>query len=751
MKIEQLLAKFKEYFIPLWNSNKQNLTNEEFKKIIAMTLNDFKDLTYENFLTYKDYFLEKLEANLNNYLTNKELTDESFVADISANNNLIINYIKNNFVEVTSYNTAYKNFSGLEIFLNNNDYIFNEELYQILLNLPVFVTTLDYIVTKNKEMIVKNRLYKVTKNSDLEDLIRKYCQVKNIRIISKKDSDYYSDDSLKMYLHYIGTEPLLTKDEEIELAKRIEKGDIEAEKILAERNLRFVVSISKKYLHRGIEFDDLIQMGNEGLMKAVKKYDYQKGFRFSTYASWWIRQAIGRGIYDESTAIRIPVYLNENISKMVRVREKLERQYNREVTAEEIAMEMQKTVAEVEDLIKLQEKPVSLDMPVGEDEDTTLGDFIEGDTSKEEEILNKYDINFLIKNTPTLTERELSILNLRYGLIDGDRKTLEEVGKMHKLTRERVRQIEAHAIRKLGITATRKERYVKRPIRRIPEREICKPKIRTDKSKGGQQPVIYKDLYDCVKAPKEIVDPLVEQLPDMLKDALKIRFGEHYDTFYANHFFPDKIVASRYYRTINMLKNTIKKQQENMRLSLASYLGITKEALAKYLNYLKVDELLALKYQWGDDLQNYRSIVSWTSSKLQRNYNSAIKKLNYYIEQDKFHFDGEFVLIEEIKNNSEEIVQAIAIYINLIKSTEFNKLVEFLSLKEIVIGLLLAGSFYSNQKISEIFKISIKETYKIEKLFLANCSRLNINLEEELTKVFELNGQARRRVRYCDK
>ncbi|MEW8972651.1 MAG: RNA polymerase sigma factor RpoD [Tissierellaceae bacterium] len=259
------------------------------------------------------------------------------------------------------------------------------------------------------------------------------------------------DDPVRMYLKEIGKIPLLTGNEEVELAKRMESGDEVAKKQLAEANLRLVVSIAKRYVGRGMLFLDLIQEGNLGLMKAVEKFEYRKGFKFSTYATWWIRQAITRAIADQARTIRIPVHMVETINKLVRVQRQLVQELGRDPTPEEIGKEMDLDVERVREIMKIAQEPVSLETPIGEEEDSHLGDFIPDDdvlapaeaatfTMLREQLIDVLD---------TLTPREQKVLRLRFGLDDGRTRTLEEVGKEFEVTRERIRQIEAKALRKL--------------------------------------------------------------------------------------------------------------------------------------------------------------------------------------------------------------------------------------------------------------------------------------------------------------
>lgn len=267
--------------------------------------------------------------------------------------------------------------------------------------------------------------------------------------VIKEDS--FTEDSVRLYLREIGRVKMIKPDEEIELARRIAKGDEAAKKKLIQANLRLVISIAKKYVNRGLPFQDLIQEGNLGLIRAAEKFDHTKGFKFSTYATWWIRQAISRGLADKSRTIRVPVHMVESINKMKKTSAKLAQQLGRKPTESELAQSMELPVNKVQEIIQADREPISMEMPLSRDEETYLGDLIEDaeshrpDANTEEELMRQ-DLNRMLSQ---LTPRERDIMHLRYGLEDGRQRTLEEVGRLFNITRERVRQIEHKAFRKL--------------------------------------------------------------------------------------------------------------------------------------------------------------------------------------------------------------------------------------------------------------------------------------------------------------
>ena len=315
------------------------------------------------------------------------------------------------------------------------------------LNAEEFEKILDFLETNKIEVL------RIMEEDDIDDdiILDDEEEVEVEKIDLSVPDGVSIEDPVRMYLKEIGKVALLSAEEEIELAKRMELGDQEAKKRLAEANLRLVVSIAKRYVGRGMLFLDLIQEGNLGLIKAVEKFDYRKGYKFSTYATWWIRQAITRAIADQARTIRIPVHMVETINKLIRVSRQLLQELGREPSPEEIAVEMNMPVERVREILKISQEPVSLETPIGEEEDSHLGDFIQDDNVPVPADAAAFTLlkEQLEEVLGTLTEREQKVLTLRFGLQDGRARTLEEVGKEFNVTRERIRQIEAKALRKL--------------------------------------------------------------------------------------------------------------------------------------------------------------------------------------------------------------------------------------------------------------------------------------------------------------
>ncbi len=350
-------------------------------------------------------------------------------------------------VEIKSFEDRIKDL--VELGKKNNNILTFEQLAESLKGLDIDNDSLDQLYNT----LMENGIEVVADESGSSDGPKKLEDEEENLVLSDEEitKDININDPVRMYLKEIGRISLLSSEEELDLSVKIANGDEAAKNILAESNLRLVVSIAKRYVGRGLLFLDLIQEGNIGLMKAVEKFDYGKGYKFSTYATWWIRQAITRALADQARTIRVPVHMVETINKMARVQRQMTLELNREPSEEELAEKMGITVEKVREVMKISQDPVSLDTPIGEEDDSHLGDFIKDERSMSpEEYATNEILKEEIKNVlMTLQEREQEVLELRFGLVDGTSHTLEEVGKKFNVTRERIRQIEAKALRKL--------------------------------------------------------------------------------------------------------------------------------------------------------------------------------------------------------------------------------------------------------------------------------------------------------------
>ena len=350
-------------------------------------------------------------------------------------------------VEIKSFEDRKKDL--VELGKKNNNILTFEQLAEALKGLDIDNDSLDDLYNT----LMENGIEVVAEDTGAADGPKKEVEEEENLVLSDEEitKDININDPVRMYLKEIGRISLLSTEEELELSVKIANGDEMAKNVLAESNLRLVVSIAKRYVGRGLLFLDLIQEGNIGLMKAVEKFDYGKGYKFSTYATWWIRQAITRALADQARTIRVPVHMVETINKMARVQRQMTLELNREPSEEELAEKMGITVEKVREVMKISQDPVSLDTPIGEEDDSHLGDFIKDERSMSpEEYATNEILKEEIKNVlMTLQEREQEVLELRFGLVDGTSHTLEEVGKKFNVTRERIRQIEAKALRKL--------------------------------------------------------------------------------------------------------------------------------------------------------------------------------------------------------------------------------------------------------------------------------------------------------------
>ena len=450
--------KILEKILPLLENTYQKfaileINEDEFQILVTKQIIESKT-TYQKDIPYLKFITKKLLLIFNK-LIKENLAKQPIT--------IINNYLNKILKEKTFSNKELSLLNHLTNFLEKYDYIPPPDvIIEIIETNTDIEENLEAITTKYKEQITSKNLKKVTTNEIIISIIEIYCMLNHINLKEENletsnlkeienEKETESIDSIKLYFKEIGKIPLLTKEEELQLAYEIQKGNVKAKEKFIESNLRLVANIAKKYTNRGLAFMDLIQEGNIGLIKAVEKFDVNKGYRFSTYATWWIRQAITRALADQARTIRVPVHMVETINKMARIQRQLTLELNREPSEEEIAKKMGVGVEKVREVIKISQDPVSLETPIGEEEDSHLGDFVpdERNMSPEDFTTNEILKEEIKSVLSTLQPREQQVLELRFGLIDGTSYTLEEVGKKFNVTRERIRQIEAKALRKL--------------------------------------------------------------------------------------------------------------------------------------------------------------------------------------------------------------------------------------------------------------------------------------------------------------
>lgn len=540
---EIFLTNFEE----IYNSfNYLGLSNYEFKTLVLEEINKSKDL-YTGKQEYKDFLVGFIEEEMNKRVT--ALLREDDIALL-----LINEFINRKFVSINNYGDLLKCFKELDKFFGEHHFIpTNEILIKLLSENKFFLENVDLIYKKKGSQIVSGELDRIFDNNTLISIIESYCKMKNIEIresdddvtVSHNDSDSAVDDVLKLYLKDISVKKLLTLEEERELAKRIkDDGDDEARKKIIESNLRLVVSIAKRYVGNGVSLSDLIQEGNMGLMKAVNKFDPSKGFRFSTYASWWIRQSVVRSLAEKGRSIRLPVHQNETLVQYKKTIKKLEAKLNRQPTTNEIAKEMNLSVEKVNEIYNWSMDTISLNLFIGEGENMELEDFIPSDDEPMSDVVDRSllrdEVSELLKGCK-LTEQELEVLKYRYGFV-GEPWTLERIGKKLNKTRERIRQVENSALKKI-----RKSEHIEdfaaflenpnQALANINEfRGVYRKEGSTHRSllsknssisRTKRSNVNIKTIYQMLgDFSKEEVDAAILRLSDEDQELIKLRYGD---------------------------------------------------------------------------------------------------------------------------------------------------------------------------------------------------------------------------------
>ena len=593
--------------------------------------------------------------------------------------NTLNDYINNTIIMPSDYKEAIKAFNALEHYLNKNNYELDiKGIFYLLNNNKTILNIIEIIVDKNIKKITSGKIEEIVSSNLLLSIIDVYCDINNIEIkeeeIDIKSTPYYKDDSVKQYLKEMGKYPLLSPDEEKELALKIAEGNTYARNKFAESNLRLVVSIAKKYTGRGLDFLDLIQEGNIGLMTAVERYDVSLGFKFSTYATWWIRQAIGRAILDKGKAIRLPVNIGEKIAIISKATQSLEKKLGRTPSIEEIAREVEMPIAKVKEIYSSNLDPISINAPVKEDDDDEMGSFIPSTKdSPEDEVISAMLKPYLIEIIDSLkaTEREKTMAKLRFGLVDGKYHTLESIGEEYNITRERVRQIEKKVLHKLRMSPKAKDlaiytNYEKKALQTLEDYkhnkgfniELEKKKKKTKKTNK----TIY-ELFDYYT--HEEIDKVLDKLSNRDKELLKQRFGEDLDVPIEGVINKEilKKVNTKLIPKIKerLKKNKVKgesKKKKNIYEMFSDYLPRDVDAV---IESLPSEDIEFLHYRFGKDFYNpiFRNLKNKDNSSYQRIILKIERRLKRLRSGQRMvaHYDSYYSIFEGY--TKEEIDKAL--------------------------------------------------------------------------------------------
>ncbi len=553
-KIQQMDSQeIYEFLLPTINSIYQSfkyieISQQNYHELVLKEIESSKK-TYNSNTSYSDFMKKRIRTSLSEQV-------RKLIYDSSTSFNIINEYINQKFDNISTYEDAIKYFKKLDTFFETYSFIPNPDLLIELINKNIiFINMIKLIFNHYTSQITSGNSEKIFDNTSLILTIETYCMLNNIEIKQEEIEETYdttefgTTDSVKAYLREIGKRPLLSVQQERELAHKVAQGDSKARDLFIESNLKLVVSIARKYLNRGLSFLDLIQEGNLGLMTAVDKYDVEKGYKFSTYATHWIRQAITRAIADKGRNVRIPVHMYEKIGAYKKAVTNLEAKLNRQPTLNEIANEMGLSISEVTKLHKLQSDTVSINTLIGDDEDTELENFIPASEETPEDVAIagtlQYQVRKLFEDC-NLKEREIEILMLRYGFNDREPMTLEQVGKKYNLTRERVRQIEAKALMKIRRSKHIKAlaAYMQHPEKSLesieefrekyreskkPYKAYLKDDGRTKKKENDEMPklqTIYQYFKDYTR---EQVDEMLSKLTEEERTLMTLRYGEDLD------------------------------------------------------------------------------------------------------------------------------------------------------------------------------------------------------------------------------
>jgi len=752
-KIQQLDARqILEILLPIIDNlyktvDYMEITKEEFYNLVLKEIDESKK-TYKDDISYIEYIENKINITIVDQIKEKFSRLETAII-------IINNYINKYFKNSTVYEISIKNLKELITFFETYNYIPSIDLLiRIIEENTVLSQMIEIIVKRHKCQISSGNLEKIFDDSGIILIIETYCMLNNIEIKQSEEfeedsidfDDFKQTDNVKIYLEEISRRPLLSLEEEQKLARRISQGDNYAKQIFIESNLKLVVSVAKKYNGKGLSFLDLIEEGNIGLIKAVEKFDASKGYKFSTYATWWIRQTITRAIADQARNIRIPVYLYEKLTNYKKIATNLEIKLNRQPTINEMAREMRLSISEVTKLHELQSDTVSINLLIGDDKDTELENFIPTleETPEDVLIMNSIPIqvNKLLENC-NLGLKEKEVLILRFGLEDGKIRTLEEVGQMFDLTRERIRQIEAKALRKIRKSkyvkslavymqnpdkcleniGVFKETYMERKSYKTFLKENYKMKVEEKEKMPRKIQTIYQYFKDYTK---EQVDEMLEKLTEEDKEMIRLRYGEDLN----NPIF-GKLSRKENNKFYAYLVPKMKKLLINPNEEIKS----VKRKTIKNEQYQSSLESVSEK---KDGLEELKSIIS----------NNEMSESKKEIQSECILPDHTIKIQDDSKNITKEDYEKV---LELLKTPIFDQMLNVLSVKESVIISLKLGyvnnKYFSIDSIAQFLDIETQEVVDtITKVLLLYKENINQFIDNAIEIVTEQPKQLTKKI-----
>ena len=734
-----------------------NISIEEYNNLVLNEINDSKKENIDNYL-YEAYLKKKIQNLLNKYIEEK-------IYDINESFNIINNYINQNFTKTNDYRKATIYFDKLNNYFESYDFIPDiDTIIKLINENNIFGNMIKSIYEHYQSKIIKGNYEEIFNNILLISTIETYCDINGIEIKFEEEkdiNDYYDSNDVNTYLREVSKIPLLTKEEEKELAYKIGEGDTKAKDLFIESNLRLVISIAKKYLGRGLQFLDLIQEGNLGLIKAVERFDITKEHKFSTYATWWIRQAIIRAIANKGRNVRIPVHIYERLSTYNKIENILETKLGRKPTIDEIASKLELPVEKVNEIYELKQDSLSMNFLIGDDEESELGDIIPSTEKSPEDIsirdILQQDVRKLLDNC-NLTKREKNILMLRYGFDDDTPMTLEKIGDGYNISRERTRQIEAVALKKIRRSKYIKEfaDYMEQPdkllenIKEYREKysennanyKTYLKKYNKTKEKENNKMRKIKTIYEYFSGnSKEQIDEVLLKLNDEEKELIKIRYGEDLEHPVFGNLTREQ--TNKFYRSLipkirkNIDNLTVKKEvKENQKpkykevpvpFLLGDFTFVKKKTKKKEKAEIKEEQPIVQK----PEIKEEQPIVQKPEIKEEQPIvqKSEIKEEQPVIERTEIEVSEKNITKDEYIKMCE-----------LLKTPTFEQLLQSYTITEaVIISLKLGyvnGRYFQTDEVSKFLGIEEQEITRITKEALLKCKEnLNSLLDDMISSI----------------